>query len=111
MHLQSRGGDIVISAMIRPLDPFRFVLIAVSGWLNGLCVAKTRSCFLPGPTPDSIAPGSLKCSQSWPTHHLAVHNYSGILPESRPKSTDACATPSWSLKLDSKTKTFQDQEP
>ena len=29
------GGDNVISAMTASLDPFRFVLIALSGWMNG----------------------------------------------------------------------------
>lgn len=33
--LQSRGGDNITSAMTRILDPFRFVLIALSGWMNG----------------------------------------------------------------------------
>ncbi len=33
--LQSTGGDNVHFAMTHPLDPFRFVSIALSGWMNG----------------------------------------------------------------------------
>src|SRR5262244_1103857 len=35
MCLQVRGGDNVTSPMTRFLDPFQFVLIAFSGWMNG----------------------------------------------------------------------------
>src|SRR5215212_7518181 len=33
--LQSGEGDNVHFAMTYPLDPFRFLLIALSGWING----------------------------------------------------------------------------
>ena len=33
--LQSRGGDNIHFAMTHLLDPFRFVVIALSGWMNG----------------------------------------------------------------------------
>ena len=35
MYLHCGGGDNIKSAMTRRFDPFQFVLIALSGWING----------------------------------------------------------------------------
>jgi len=56
-------------------------------------------------------PGFAEVQPKLPNAPPVDSDIRGTLPKSRPKSTGACATPSWPLKLDSKTKTFQDQEP
>jgi hypothetical protein len=56
-------------------------------------------------------PGLAEVCQGCQTHRLETHNCSGISRKSRPKSITVYAPPSLSLKLDSKTKTFQHQEP